>query len=102
MDFSPLVNQATTFRAAVQVGRSLEYIVEGKILTKEEVGKRNMGKEISKPNKKGRYPKYNTNNKKHVDNNEAIWCQKCRKKHIGQCTETVACYKCVITGHYAN
>lgn len=33
-------------------------------------------------------------------NKEPKWCEKCRRKHFGQCKEDVICYKCGIVGHY--
>ena len=30
------------------------------------------------------------------------WCEKCKKKHSGRCSEEVTCFKCGKTGHYAN
>ena len=30
------------------------------------------------------------------------WCEKCKRKHSGRCSEEVTCFKCGKTGHYAN
>lgn len=33
---------------------------------------------------------------------EAKWCEKCKKKHFGKCSEEITCYKCGKTGHHTN
>lgn len=68
---------------------SFEYIVEREIATKDEAGEKKKGKEILEPNNRGRFPKYNPNDKDPGDGNEATWCEKCRWKHFGQCSEAV-------------
>lgn len=72
-NFGPLVKQATTLGAALQVASSLEYIVKRKIATKEP-----------------------------EDGNEAIWYKKCRMKHFGQYSEVVTCFRFGKSCHYAS
>lgn len=96
-----MVKQKTTLGAAIQVARSLEYILEGIITTKEEVGEKRKGEEILKPNKKGRFLKYDPNDEKLEGRNIAIWCEKCVRKHFGQYIEAVTYYRWGKTDHYA-
>lgn len=92
------VRQAPTLEAAIWVAKSVEDMIKGRTASKVEVGDKRKFEGTSGSSKKNKSLK--SNSKKF--GGKSKWCEKCKKKHSGKCSEEVTCYKCGKTGHYAN
>lgn len=99
--FGPMVKLATTLEAVIQVPKSLEDIAKRKVIDQVEVEKKMKNEETSKSNKKSRFSIPRLNDAKPRRNKEAMWCEKCRKKHFIHCNEVVTCYKYGRNCHYS-
>ena len=94
-DFGPIVKQATTLKAAIWAAKNVETQIKEKGLERAEVGEKRKHEGSSIINKETKFSKSG-------GRDEAKWCEKCKKKHFGKCSEDMTCYKCGKTGHYAN
>ncbi|XP_023745801.1 uncharacterized protein LOC111893960 [Lactuca sativa] len=93
---------ATTIKIVVRAANNVETQLREKGIERVEVGEKRKFEGSSISNKKNRFPKSESNNKRYGDINEEKWCDKCRRKHIGKFSKQVTCFKFQKTGHYAN
>lgn len=97
-----MVKLENTLETDIKTAKSLEDMIKGRTTTQDEVKEKRINEGSSYFNKKRRFSKTSPNDKKPRDNNELNWCERCRKKHYGQCKEDVICYHDGVTGHCAN
>lgn len=76
-------------------------MIKQRTTDKTEVGEKKKSKGLSKSDKKGKITMFSPQNK-FGDKNEENWCNKWKKKHVGQCKDDVICYKCGRPGHYVD
>ncbi|XP_023736527.1 uncharacterized protein LOC111884432 [Lactuca sativa] len=90
---------ATTLKPTVRAAKNVEIQLREKGLERAEVGEKRKFVGFEKRN---RSPRYDPNNKRYEDSNEEMFCDKCRRKHVGRCSKEVTCFKYGKTGHYAD
>ena len=73
-------------------------MIKGRTASKVEHGMKRKFEGSSRSDEKRKFSKSGL--KKFEE--EAQWCDKCKRKHIGRCTKEMTCFKCGKTGHYAS
>lgn len=97
--YSVAICQAPTLEVSIWVAKSVEDMIKGRNVDKDEVNEKRKSAGLSKANKKSRISK--SKDMKSRDN-EVKWCDKCRRKHFGGCIEEVTCFKCWKIDHNTN
>ena len=97
-DFGPTVKMATTLKTAVRAAKNVETQLKERGLERNEVGEKRKMEGSSRSDEKRKFSK--SDSKKLEEG--AQWCDKCKRKHIGECSKEMTCFKCGKTGHYAS
>ncbi|KAL7590803.1 hypothetical protein Lser_V15G34485 [Lactuca serriola] len=98
-EYFVLIKQAYTFESVMWAARLVEDMIKRRVADKNEVGKKLKGEGLLRSDKKS---KISSSDPKSWGNNESNWCNKCMKKHDGQCKGEETFYRCGRPGHYSN
>lgn len=102
MDFCLTVKLEITLNSTIWVASNVETQVKEKGLKKAKTREKGKFEGSSRSDKKSRFLKSGPNEKRFGDTIEAKWCEKCRNKHFGRCSNEVNCFNYGNIGHYAN
>ncbi|KAL7598686.1 hypothetical protein Lser_V15G21526 [Lactuca serriola] len=100
-EYAMPVHQTPTLEAAIWVSKSVEEMIKGITANKVEVGEKTKFEGSPRSDEKRKFSKSGSK-KFEGGRDEARWCDKCKKKHLGRCGEEVTCFKCGKSGHYAD
>ena len=101
-DFGPTIKLATTLKTTIWAARNVGTQIRQKRLEKAEAGEKRKLEESSRYEKKRTFSKSDPNEKRSGSVGEVEWCNKCKKKHVGQFKREMTCYRYRRPGHYSD
>lgn len=99
-NYGPKVKLSNILKSAIWVAKNVEIHIKDTNLENIETREKSEG--FSKANKKRRFSKLGSNNKKSRNENRVKCYDKYKKKHFGRYGEVVTYFEYGKTGHYAN